>query len=787
MRLWIRRTAVVFLGLLLLAVGLPNLSDGTAAGPKAGPRVIKPGDEPGGGGGIPPSQELNQPEAFLIRSEKPYGAVVSAVTGLGGEVTHQFVNVDAIAAKIPRGQVAALEALLGPGALLKDQIIPRPVAVDILKGRNFALPAVGNPLSIPYESVAGLSAAEIQAIAATPDAYLFNNSVINVNALHAAGFAGQGVVVGVIDSGYRPGFPHLSLDGSVIGGENFSGDGIAWNSFSNDGHGTFVAGMISANVQFGFPANSFLANTIKTYSPESVLPGNVVPMIGTAPLSSIYALKVFPVGGLGADTSDILDAIDRAIELRQLYDAGMPGGVNIKVVNMSLSGPTLYAGRDLFDQAVEAFLENDIVAVDSAGNTGPSSITVGSPGTSYGALTVGAASLSHNLRILAELQFGPGIGGLYWPSDGAQSSSFSSRGPNADGRRDPDVTASGEACFGMGFAPTTGSLSIASGTSFSSPSTAGVAAVLRQAFPTATARQIRKAIIMGANPDFLADDPTGSDQGAGYVDAEAARVLLAGGSVPDAVEPPPWTTPWVSLNLLINAGLHVKHGNVNKSFTNLEPGERGEVLYYVPPFTDQVTINVTNIVPELPPEQQNVFFGDDIFFNVHSAKTSRQPGNGDYLAGGFLVGDSTVTIPNPERGIMRVTLSGDFTNAGRVSANVSISSTQDVDLSFSNTGIVQEFDLLEVPVTVPAGTALAQFELAWFDGWENYPANDIDLILIDPFGGINFDGATLDSVERATIANPAAGNWIAIISGFDIPKGKDRYFLRVTLDGTVIH
>ena len=46
--------------------------------------------------------------------------------------------------------------------------------------------------------------------------------------------------------------------------------------------------------------------------------------------------------------------MDRAIELRELFEDGDPGGVNIGVVNMSLGGPTLNAGRDIFDTAVEA-------------------------------------------------------------------------------------------------------------------------------------------------------------------------------------------------------------------------------------------------------------------------------------------------------------------------------------------------------------------------------------------------------------------------------------------------
>ncbi|MCH8946539.1 MAG: hypothetical protein IH789_02780 [Acidobacteria bacterium] len=142
---------------------------------------------------------------------------------------------------------------------------------------------------------------------------------MNVSSLHADGILGQGVIVGVIDSGIRPGFPHIDLDGSVIGCEDFVGDALGCSHVDNSGHGTFVAGMISANVVFAFnPASTFF-QAIQTHAPGAIIPPNLVPMLGSAPLSSIYAFRVFgPVGG--SPTSRILAAIDRLIELRDLFD-----------------------------------------------------------------------------------------------------------------------------------------------------------------------------------------------------------------------------------------------------------------------------------------------------------------------------------------------------------------------------------------------------------------------------------------------------------------------------------
>src|SRR5258705_8247506 len=225
---------------------------------------------------------------------------------------------------------------------------------------------------------------------------------MNVTPHLAGGTTGAGVIVALIDSGIRPGFPHIALDGSVIGGEDFVGDGLGFSNTANDGHGTFVAGMVSANVAFSFATNSLLRLAVLAECPTcfSNPPTNtVIPMIGSAPLSSIYALRVFgPTGG--APTSRVLAAMERVIDLREKFDAGMPGGVNIKVCNMSLGGSTLIAGRDLLDIEANVILDKDIVLSIAAGNAGPSSLTVGSPGTSIGAITVGAASQPHKERIL---------------------------------------------------------------------------------------------------------------------------------------------------------------------------------------------------------------------------------------------------------------------------------------------------------------------------------------------------------------------------------------------------
>lgn len=724
-------------------------------------------------------------ERVLIRAAKPYDNLVAAIQQNGGTVTHQFKYVQGIAADIPSAALARITAMLPAGAVSKDLVVALPRPADSLASRR--LQAQSDTMSIPADSVQALGAAEVAALSASsPDAYLINNAGTGVSSLIAGGYAGQGVIVAVIDSGIRPGFPHISLDGSVIGCEDFVGDANGCSNAANDGHGTFVAGMISANVVFSFGTASATRNAVLAECPACFAnpPTNTqIPMIGSAPFSSIYAFRVFgPTGG--APTSRIIAAAERVIELKELYDAGNPAGRNIQVANFSLGGPTLFPGMDLFDKTIDVMLAKNIVPVISAGNAGPSSLTVGSPGTSISAITVGAASIAINERILRRLQLGSVNGPLYRPFLGTQMAYFSSRGPNADGRTDPDVVASGFANYGQGFGATAGSISIASGTSFSAPTVAGIAAVLRQRHPGATARQIRNAILASANPAGLADGSVEMDRGRGFVNAPAASSLLSGGMVPDTLDTSSPSNTNVKVNIERGTSLKVRDGSISENAVNLKPGQRHDVLYRVQANTKQVVVVVSGFSAALPPAQQNQLFGDDILLAIHSAKTSAI-GEGDYQVFDFTRG-GTYVVDNPEAGIMRITLNGDWTNAGAVSARVSVFSLTDPVPQLTSQGKVDNGDLIVIPINVPAGVSKAEFRLGWREDWSSYPANDVDLILVSPSGTANLNGATLSNPENVVVDNPAQGQWLALVSGFEVYGGSDKYELRVALDGKVV-
>ena len=129
-------------------------------------------------------------------------------------------------------------------------------------------------------------------------------------------------------------------------------------------------------------------------------------------------MKVLSGAGSGR-TSDIIKAIQTAVEMKD--------ELNIKVINMSLGGPASKNGEsDPINQAVKAAKEAGVTVVVAAGNDGPERSTIGSPGNSLSAITVGASDDKNTED----------------PSDDIPAP-FSSRGPTPDGVTKPNVMAPG--------------------------------------------------------------------------------------------------------------------------------------------------------------------------------------------------------------------------------------------------------------------------------------------------------------------------------------------------------
>ena len=739
-----------------------------------------------------------QTEQVIIRSTGSRQQLKQKVQALGGTIHYEFKNITALSATVPTSSMAALNAV--PGFKLSKTTTvytPAPRAPKGLSKGVVTMHATGKVVLDPNTLIKNAQK--------LPNDYLFNNTLINATALQAKGDLGQGIVVAIIDSGTANN-PDVvpALAGTVIGGENFvpsDEDPIgSATSTLNVAHGTWVGTMIAGHVGFIFPNDDCLVQSLQLNAPDSVIDQgdgtSVIPMVGVAPAASIYALKVFPSDGSGAPDDRIIAAMDRAITIKKNFLAGQPSvpvsgsgteddpfeydSLNIQVLNMSLGGPTEDAGRDIEDLLSQQLLGVGITLATSAGNAGPALLTVGSPATGLGAISSAAANIPAHERIFWDVagssSCAVGLGLLARPNNTLQTAYFSSRGPTADGRVGVDITSAGFFNFVEG---ADGSLSLVAGTSFAAPAVAGAAALLDFAVPKASATQIRNALVLGANPNLLGDKSTRLDQGHGYLDVNGALKLLRNHQAPNQLPAFPPFSGDVAANLVkfnlipykLTAGTPI---NINVN--NMVPGQKREFLIQIGKDIGNVQLNLTAVTPQLPPEKQNQLFGDDLIFAVHQAKTSAH-GEGDYPINSFFNAPTNFSIDAPEPGYMRVAFVGDWTNAGNISASLSITANNKGSAQFDQYAKINEGELQTIPFTIPSGIGQVTFELTWNNDWSHYPTNDLDLIVVDPDGNLILDGATLNGRETATISAPKAGNYQILVDGFNV-------FGKLNNDGT---
>src|SRR5262245_45265712 len=131
-------------------------------------------------------------------------------------------------------------------------------------------------VSVKANGVWALSAAEFHTLSASGGkataGFNVDNTLLGLAPLFQDGKHGEGVIVAVIDSGVRPGFKHIP--GSVIGGEDLVGDGLGWSNDTNDGHGTFVAGMIAAHVGWLYDNTDPMVKALNAYAPGTAKPSS---------------------------------------------------------------------------------------------------------------------------------------------------------------------------------------------------------------------------------------------------------------------------------------------------------------------------------------------------------------------------------------------------------------------------------------------------------------------------------------------------------------------------------
>lgn len=345
---------------------------------------------------------------------------------------------------------------------------------------------------------------------------------------------GAGVIVSVIDTGYRP---HADLAANIIGGYDMISD----KAVANDGNlrdadardpgdwvGNFECGLNLS--QSSSWHGTHVAGTI------AAVTGNALGVSGVA-----YGAKVLPVRGLGkcgGYTSDIADGI---IWASGGTVPGVPANPNkAQVINMSLGGSG--ACDNTTKRAIAGANSRGTTVVVAAGNDNDNASQY-SPAGCPGVIAVaavgrngGRASYSNFGNVVALAA--PG-GDSRAAGNGVLSTlNTGSKGPGKD------------------------AYALYQGTSMATPHVAAVAALLYSIKPTITPAEVRTALTSTAR----AFPATCSGCGAGIVDAAAAVAYVQSTII---VEPPP----------LCAAGFTGYPGELaEKSATVALPSEDGFVL-----------------------------------------------------------------------------------------------------------------------------------------------------------------------------------------------------------------
>lgn len=271
-----------------------------------------------------------------------------------------------------------------------------------------------------------------------------STATINSKVPHEKGYLGEGITIAVIDTGVSPHYDLTKPNERIIGFKDFVNNKTS--PYDDNGHGTHVAGIIASN---GYSSKGKFA--------------------GIAPKASILGVKALDENGSG-NTSDIIKAISWVIETKDKY--------NTKIINLSLGSPANNpCSTDPLCKAVAEAVNNGLIVVVAAGNSGPSSQSILSPGISPSVITVGAVDDKRTVD----------------PKDDTIAN-FSSRGPTKEGLIKPDIVAPGVNIMSLSNKKNDDYISL-SGTSMATPLVSGSIALLLQKEKKLSLKEIKKKLI----------------------------------------------------------------------------------------------------------------------------------------------------------------------------------------------------------------------------------------------------------------------------------------------------
>ncbi len=400
------------------------------------------------------------PGLFDARDLPPAALYVEGVTATGASLRVASRWLNAVSVNATPEQCAAIASL---------DFVARvePVRRGVRRDRDLERPALESP-GFAGRGFYGLAEAQL--------------AQVRLTELHAAGFTGQGVVVGVLDTGFRRDHNVFNEPGhalSVVAEHDFvKGDGNTAIEAGDHGdqhvHGTLILSVLGA------------------YRPGE--------LVGAAYDASYILCKTEDYENEVPVEEDYFAAGIEFVEQQ--------GG---DMLTASLGYIDWYTQADLDGQttvtaiAVNTATANGVFCCSSAGNNyhdaNPATSSLVTPTDAFGLISCGAADSS---GVIAD---------------------FSSSGPTADGRVKPELLARGVSTYCV-WPYDTSNYATAGGTSLSTPVVAGAVACLIGARPAWTVERMRTYLFATASDQVANGQPDPLFvRGYGMLDAMAAYEL----------------------------------------------------------------------------------------------------------------------------------------------------------------------------------------------------------------------------------------------------------------------
>ncbi len=479
--------------------------------------VVLKNQEPG----LPPTRALVGARRHAIQTIQ--APVTKQMAASGARGVHSYTVLNAVSATVSPSEETKLKSNPAVSKVIPDQVIRLAPA----EGTGLAAPASSN---VPASSVCA-PPGKVQLDPQALETIRADSDQSGAETARSLGFTGAGVTVAFIADGLdinNPDFVRANGQHVFVDYKDFSGEGTSVPTGGEEAFGD---------------ASSIAAQGRKVYDvagfgPHAVSGTCNIRVEGVAPGASLVGLDIFGSEDAGFNSS-FLQAIDYAVAVD-----------HVNVLNESLGNnyyPDDQASLDAIKQANDNAVAAGTTVTVSSGDAGVTS-TIGTPSTDPNVISAGAST---TYRINVQ----DGYGGAQFP--GVRSylnndiSSFSSGGFEQDGRT-VDLVAPGELNWALCSTDTAMYSDCTNyngqgtpvlpfgGTSESSPLTAGLAALVIQAYrhghggatPTPA---VVKQIIVSTTDDI---GSPADQQGAGLIDAYKAVLAAESYSTPTGVPKP---------------------------------------------------------------------------------------------------------------------------------------------------------------------------------------------------------------------------------------------------------